>query len=588
MRRLLLPFLSLALTFSLSAQKHIEAKKLLRLWSSDEGTLLLDQPAKGDSLFFMTSEGDSGSGHWALRGDTLLLTYEVSSALRDIDSITYGAEHGKPNIYLFSSDSLVATITTEGLDAPRVRQRLLIVKLEESALELRNLDNGTTLTYTYEGTVPESRISMEDLGRGFLGLVVLIMICWLLSRDRRRINWRLVGTGVLLQVAFALLVLKVQFVGDGFGYIASFFVRVMDFSNEGAKMLFGGFMDVDSYGFVFAFQVLPTIIFFSALSSLFYYLGILQWIVYVFAWVMSKTMRLSGAESFAAAANIFIGQTEAPLAVKPYLAGMTRSELLCLMIGGMANIAGGVFAAYVAFLGGTDPVLRQYFATHLLTASILSAPAAIIAAKMLLPEPDPSMLDRKIRIPKEKIGSNVLDAISAGTTDGLKLAVNVGAMLLTFTALIYMLNAALGLVGGWVGINDNIAMATNNRFDSLSLDYLLGVCLSPLAWVLGTPWDDAAVVGQLLGKKTILNEFIAYSELGAVKDAGILSNPKSIIIATYALCGFANFASIGIQIGGIGVLAPNQRNNLARFGLLALVGGSIATFMTAVIAGTII
>jgi len=428
---------------------------------------------------------------------------------------------------------------------------------------------------------------VQDILRALLGVIVLIGICYLLSSNRRHIDWRLVGTGLAIQIIFALLVLKVDVVQDVFAWISSFFVIVMDFTYEGAKMLFNDLMDTDTYGFIFAFQVLPTIVFFSALSSLLYYLGILQKIVFVFAWVMNKTMRLSGAESLAAAANIFIGQTEAPLVVKPYLERMTKSEILCLMVGGMATIAGGVFAAYVGFLGGTDPVARHYFATHLLTASIMSAPAAIVAAKMLFPEPNPTQIDRTIHVPKERIGSNVLDAISNGTTDGVKLAVNVGAMLLTFTAMVYMVNYLLGQVGGWIGINDDIAASTGNRFDSLSLDYLLGVALSPVAWLLGTPWVDTLSVGQLLGKKTIINEFVAYADLQAMKESGLLSNPKSIIIATYALCGFANFASIGIQIGGIGVLAPNQRKNLARFGLKALIGGTIAAFMTAVIAGVV-
>jgi CNT family concentrative nucleoside transporter len=578
--------LFIALCLSTSAQDALNQKRLLKKWVGPRGTLIIDT-RNNDNTFIESAPGDTGSGTWLLSGDTLTLVYNLKSGWANVDSVIFEVKGGEASIGLLSGDSMVARIGESGLNAPRIRKQY-IVSLEGASMRLRDLDNGGESVYAHAKSPPAGTVTITDLSRGFLGLIVLLGICWLLSRDRRRINWSLVGSGILLQVVFALLVLKIGIIGDAFGYMAKGFVKVMDFSNSGAQLLFGDLINQDSYGFIFAFQVLPTIIFFSALSSLLYYLGILQRVVYGFAWVMSKTMRLSGAESFAAAANIFIGQTEAPLAVKPYLPGMTKSELLCLMIGGMANIAGGVFAAYVAFLGGSDPILRQYFATHLLTASILSAPAAIIASKMLLPEPDPSVLDRKIRIPKDRIGSNILDAISNGTSDGVRLAVNVAAMLLTFTAIIAMVNYLLGTVGGWVGINDDIAAATGNRFERLSLDYVLGLCLSPLAWVLGTPWGDSMVVGELLGKKTILNEFIAYQEFGAVKDAGLIKDPKSILIATYALCGFSNFASIGIQIGGIGVLAPNQRSNLARFGLLALVGGSIATFMTAVIAGAII
>ncbi|WP_394805721.1 NupC/NupG family nucleoside CNT transporter [Nonlabens ulvanivorans] len=308
--------------------------------------------------------------------------------------------------------------------------------------------------------------------------------------------------------------------------------------------------------------------------------------VYVFAWVMSKTMRLSGAESLAAAANIFIGQTEAPLVVKPYLDKMTKSEILCLMVGGMATIAGGVLAAFIEFLGGTDPIAKAEFARHLITASIMSAPAAIVMAKMLFPETDTDKIDRKLDISKEKIGSNVLDAISRGTTDGLKLAVNVGAMLLVFTAIIAVVNWFLGdLIGAPSGLNDLIVDATDGRYQKFSMQYILGNLFAPIAWIIGVPAADIVAVGQLLGEKTILNEFFAYASLSKLKAAGVLTNYRSIVISTYALCGFANFASIGIQIGGIGVLAPSQRKTLAAFGIKALIGGTCAALLTATIAG---
>jgi len=325
-------------------------------------------------------------------------------------------------------------------------------------------------------------------------------------------------------------------------------------------------------------------LFFSALSSLLYYLGVLQIFIKGLAWVMSKTMRLSGPESLAAAANVFIGQTEAPLVVKPYLEDMSRSEILCLMTGGMATIAGGVFAAYVGFLGGDDPEMKQLFATHLLTASIISAPAAIVAAKMLFPETRPDeQVNQSLDIAPQEVGDNILDAISRGTTDGLKLAVNVGAMLLVFTAFVSMFNyILLNFIGGWTGLNDWVVHTFDGKFTGFNIEFLLGLFFSPIALLLGTDWNDALIVGQLLGLKTTLNEFFAYAALEGAKDN---ISEKSLLIVTYALCGFANFASIGIQIGGIGVLAPGQRKNLSEFGIKALIGGTVACFLTGAIAG---
>jgi CNT family concentrative nucleoside transporter len=502
--------------------------------------------------------------------------------------MAYSIEDGVPAIRFFQDSTLVTQWQDDGFPAQRRTVQYRIDTLGSNFLRLEGIDQpGIYQFYPTEGT-SFGRITFEDIWRGVLGMSVLIFLTCLMSANKRLINWRLVLTGLAIQLAFAFLVLKVDFVKTVFSGISSFFIWILDFSKYGATFLFGETLVNDpSFGAIFAFQILPTIVFFSALSSILYYLGIMQRIVYVFAWAMSRTMRLSGAESLAAAANIFIGQTEAPLVVKPYLDKMTKSEMLCLMVGGMATIAGGVFAAYVGFLGGNDPEQMQFFATHLLTASIMSAPAAIVAAKILYPE-DQSSVDRKIIIPKEKIGSNFLDAISNGTTDGLKLAINVGAMLLTFTALIYMVNVILGNVGGWMGVNEAIAASTGGRFDELSLDYMLGMALSPLAWILGTPSQDILIVGELLGKKTIVNEFIAYQAMESVKAEGAIHSQKAIIIATYALCGFANFASIGIQIGGIGAIAPKQRKLLARFGIRALIGGTVAAFMTAVIAGAIV
>lgn len=428
-------------------------------------------------------------------------------------------------------------------------------------------------------------VSGQSILRGVIGMVFLLLVCYLLSSNRRAIDWRLVTTGMLIQLVFAVLVLKVDFVASGFDFASRKVVQFLNFSERGAEFLFGGLVtDQETFGYIFAFKVLPTIVFFSAFTSLLYYLGVLQKIVKAFAWFMSRTMHLSGAESLAAAANIFIGQTEAPFVVKPYLDKMTKSEMLCLMVGGMATIAGGVLAAYIAFLGGTSEAEQTIFAKHLLTASIMSAPAAIVVAKMLYPETEE--VDRKLDISREKIGTNVLDAISRGTTEGLKLAVNVGAMLLVFTAVIAVFNwITVDWIGAPTGLNDKIASYTEGRYEGLSLQYILGNIFAPVAWLIGVPSQDIVVVGQLLGEKTILNEFYAYASLSELKEAGTLSNYRSIVIATYTLCGFANFASIGIQIGGIGVLAPSQRATLARFGIKALIGGTVAALLTATIAG---
>ncbi len=425
-----------------------------------------------------------------------------------------------------------------------------------------------------------------ELLRGGLGIVVLLGICYLASVDRKAIDWRLVGVGMLLQIILAVLILKVPGVSFIFDWLARGFQGILEFSGAGAEFMFGDLVaKVDSFGYIFAFQVLPTIVFFSAFTAALYYFGVLQKVVYGLAWLMSKTMGLSGPERLAAAANVFIGQTEAPLVVKPYLEGMTRSEVMCLMTGGMATIAGGVFAAYVGYLGGSDPEMQVYFAKHLLTASIISAPAAIVAAKILYPETQKRDIDQQLELAGDD-ASNLLDAISRGTTDGLRLAINVGAMLLVFTALIYMLNYILmNSIGDWFNLNASIAEATDNRFEGLTFTYILGLVFAPFAWLLGTPSEDLLLIGQLLGQKTVINEFVAYADLENVRD---ILQPKSLVIATYALCGFSNFASIGIQIGGIGAIAPGQRKTLTELGIRALIGGTIACFLTAVIAGLLI
>lgn len=429
---------------------------------------------------------------------------------------------------------------------------------------------------------------MIDIFRGLIGIVIMLAVCYLFSKDRKSINWKTVGVGMGLQIFLAVMILKVPGVSSVFDFLAKGFERVLSFSAAGAEFLFGGLVvDTTTFGYIFAFQVLPTIVFFSALSSMLYYFGILQKVVWGMAWVMSKFMNLSGPESLAAAANVFIGQTEAPLVVKPYLEGMSKSEIMCLMTGGMATIAGGVFAAYIGFLGGDDIALRIFYAKHLLTASIISAPAAIVAAKMLIPETEKKEVGSEMKMEPQN-HFNLLDAISRGTTDGLKLAINVGVMLLVFTALValanYILEGTLGQIGG---LNDYVIESTDGRFSGFNFTYLLGLIFAPIAWILGTPTEDILSVGQLLGQKTVINEFIAYKELNDLRIGGVTMQTKSILIATYALCGFANFASIGIQIGGIGAVAPGQRKNITSLGLYALLGGTIASFLTAAIAGAI-
>ena len=434
--------------------------------------------------------------------------------------------------------------------------------------------------------IQTSGFSIESLLRGLLGLASLLVIAFAFSRNRKGINWALVAKGLGIQILFALLILKVSIVSSGFEFVGKIFTKIISFTQDGTMFLFRSFETgiIESPLMNFVVMILPTVIFFSALTSLFYYWRIIPKIVYGFAWVMKKLMGLSGPESVAAAGNIFLGQTESPLLVKPYLDKMTMSEMLCLMSGGMATIAGGVLAAYIGFLGGDDPAQQIIFAKHLLAASVMSAPAAVIAAKILFPETE--KFEEKLDIQSAEVGSNALEAISKGTTDGLRLAVNVGAMLLVFIAMISMANYILLKVGDWTTLNTWIA--TNTRYSELSFNMLLGYIGAPLAWLMGVCKEDMFLVGQLLGEKTVLNEFVAYVSLGEMKSAGAFVEQKSIIIATYILCGFANFASIGIQIGGIGALAPKRRGDLSKLGILALIAGTLASLFTAVIVGMIL
>lgn len=430
----------------------------------------------------------------------------------------------------------------------------------------------------------DAGISIMGIGRGIVGMVVLIGIGFLFSQDRKAINWQLIGTGLLIQLVLALGILKVEWVQTGFDIVGQGFVKLISFTDFGTDFLFSSFVTGNSEAAVisFAFRILPTIVFFSALTSLLYYIGLLQKVVYVFAWLMKKTMKLSGAESLAAAGNIFLGQTESPFLIKPYLDKMTKSEIMCLMTGGMATIAGGVLAAYIGFLGGDDPAQQVLFAKHLLAASVMSAPAAVVAAKLLVPEKE--KFNDSMKISKDKMGANVLEAVANGTSDGVRLAVNVGAMLLVFTAFVYMGNWILrDFIGSVTGLNEIII--ANTGFDGLSFQFIVGYTFAPIAWLMGVPTEDIFLVGQLLGEKTILNEFYAYKTLGEMKFAGLFTHEKSIIMATYILCGFSNFASIGIQIGGIGTLIPNRKGLLSKLGLRALLGGTLACLFTAVLVG---
>lgn len=440
-----------------------------------------------------------------------------------------------------------------------------------------------------------------DILRGLIGLIALVGIAWLVSEKKKSINWRIVGVGLAFQFGLAILILKIPLVEKAFDWVGRLFVRLVGYTSEGVDFLMASFVtgELEVPLLNFAFTILPIIIFFSALTAMLYYMGILQKLVYVFAWVMKRVMRISGAESMAAAGNIFLGQTESPLLVRPYLEKMTRSEMMCLMTGGMATIAGSVLATYIMFLGDGDPEKSALFAKHLLIASVMSAPAAIVASKIIVPETEEFIED--FHIPKDKLGANVLEAISNGTTDGLKLAVNVGAMLLVFIALMALGNGLLGWLGqipvgadmvfsdgSTMNYDLNYLISSNTAYDCLSLQFILGYSLAPIAWLIGIPSEDIFLVGQLLGEKTVINEFVAYTSLDTMKSDGLFSSEKSIIMSTYILCGFANFSSIGIQIGGIGALVPNRRGLLSQLGAKALIGGTLACLFTAVIVGMMI
>jgi len=416
-----------------------------------------------------------------------------------------------------------------------------------------------------------------NIAFGIFGLAVLITFAYAVSSNKKSIDWKQIAAGVGLQIVFAIVVILVPGGREFFDFISRIFVKVIDFAMSGAVFVFGDLAKASEFGFIFAFQVLPTIIFFASLMGVLYHIGLMQKIVQGMAWVMLKVLRVSGSESLSVAANVFIGQTEAPLVVRPYIAKMTESELFTMMVGGMATIAGAVLAAYIAMLGGTDEVQRLFYARHLLAASVMAAPATIVIAKLLRPETEESLTKGTVHLEIEKTATNVIEAAANGAADGVKLSLNVGGMLLAFFALITMVNYPLAWVGEVTGFDTVVGQ-------TLSLSLILGYILSPLAWIIGIPWSEAVTVGGLIGEKIVINEFVAYLHLGEIKDT---LSEHSVLITTYALCGFANFSSIAIQLGGIGGLAPNRRSDIARLGMRAVMGGTLATMMTATIAGVL-
>ena len=531
---------------------------------------------------------------------------------------SFSIKDGEFNYSLLSKDSLVAkgtyihqnNLLTLNYSLPKDTVRSYkIVEVTDSILTLSenetlysfsaiNKSKEIAIIEAENKILPSKGFSMNSLWRGILGMFVLLIISFLFSANRRAVDWRKVGIGLSIQLIIAIGVLKVNFIQTIFNFIGSIFIEILEYTKAGSEFLFAGMIsDMDKFGYIFAFQVLPTIIFFSALTSLLFYLGVIQWLVKILAKILSRFLGISGMESLSVAGNIFLGQTEAPLLIKAYLEKMNKSEMLLVMVGGMATVAGAVLAAYIGFLGGGDKALELVFAKHLLAASVMAAPGAIVISKILYPQTQKVNTD--VTVSQDKIGSNILDAIANGTTEGLKLAVNVGAMLLVFVAVIAMLNGVLGFFGGFDGVEYlgweitslNEIIANNTLYEGLSIEFILGYAFAPLMWLVGVASEDMTLMGQLLGIKLAASEFIGYIQLAELKNVANtihLTHNKSVIMATYMLCGFANFASIGIQIGGIGSLAPGQRKVLSEFGMKALIGGTIASLMSATIAGMII
>jgi len=435
--------------------------------------------------------------------------------------------------------------------------------------------------------IPHQGMSFESLFRGLIGMLVLIVLAYLFSNNRKQISWKLVSIGLIAQISIAIGVIKISVIKSFFGVISSFFVKILEYTNAGTTMLLGEFASIDKYGFIFVFQALPIIIFFSALTSVLFYLGIIQKIVQFFAWSLKKLLGISGPESLTVAGNIFLGQTEAPLLIKAYLEKMNRSELFLVMLGGMATVAGSVMGAYIGFLGGDDPIERLAFAKSLLAASVMAAPGAVVVAKIMYPQTE--KIIENITIPTDKIGNNFIGTLSMGTAEGVRMAVNVGAMLLVFISLIAMINGVFFGIGDGLGLNKWVI--ENTPYENFSIELILGYLFAPLMWLIGVETMDVAIMGQLLGLKLVASEFVGYIELASLKDINNTLHfgyQKSILMASYLLCGFANFASIGIQVGGISVIAPLQRKNLSELGLKAMIGGTIVSLMSATIAGAIL
>ena len=556
--------------WSFSSIKRNDGKEFIKTDSTDVFNLK-------DGKFTYSLKGKDNlraSGNYIHQNNLLIFNFkEPKDTVRYFNIVSFNTS----NLVLSENDVIYNLSSKEITNSAETRDEANLILDDMAASEEKS-----------SVILPSHGFSINTLWRGVLGMISLILIAFLFSSNRKAIDWKKAGIGLALQLIIAIGVLKVTFIQKAFELIGKLFIEILEYTKAGSKFLFDGLIaDMDTFGYIFAFQVLPTIIFFSALTSLLFYLGIIQKVVKVLAIVLSKFLGISGMESLSVAGNIFLGQTEAPLLIKAYLEKMNKSEMLLVMIGGMATVAGAVLAAYIGFLGGGDKELELVFAKHLLAASVMAAPGAIVISKILYPQTEKVNTD--VTVSQEKIGSNLLDAIANGTTEGLRLAVNVGAMLLVFVAIIAMLNGGLALIGNITSLNEIIA--ANTAYDKLSIEFILGFLFAPLMWLIGVPSADMTLMGQLLGIKLAASEFIGYIQLSELKDVTNsihLTYEKSVIMATYMLCGFANFASIGIQIGGIGSLAPGQRKTLSEFGLKALIGGTIASLMSATIAGMII
>ena len=428
---------------------------------------------------------------------------------------------------------------------------------------------------------------IESLLRGVVGIITVLAVSYLMSSNRKKIDWKLVGSGLLIQFVLALSVLYVPFVGTLFELLGKAFIKLMDFTQAGVGFLLGPYATKNN-GFIFLIHSMPVIIFFTAIVSLFYHWGIIQRVVGAFSWVLRKFMNVSGAEGLVVSGNIFMGMTESPVLIKNYLPTMNRSEIFLVMVAGMGTIAGSVMATYIGMLSGGDPVARLLFAKHLLSASVMAAPGSIVIAKMLCPQTEP-VTEQEVKVSLENQHHNVLEALASGTSVGIKLVVNIAAMLLVFISMVALLNyVSEGLIGKYTGLNDWVVSVTDGKQQGFTFQFILGIILSPFMWLIGVPFDDMMLVGSLLGQKTILNEFVAYFQLQQWKDAGLFVYEKSIIMSTYILCGFANISSIGILLGGLGVLTPNKQNLISKLGIPTMIGGALVSIMSATMVGMIL